>query len=74
MCNMCYIHLTPEQAASQGRLLNTSEWIDLADQAKRLGVVNLEVTGGEAATRSDFPILYEKFVKMGFLVTLRTNG
>ena len=73
-CNMCYIHLSPEQAAAHGKLLTTEQWLDLATQAKRMGVITLEITGGEALTRKDFPLLYEDFIKKGFLVTLRTNG
>ena len=73
-CNMCYIHLSPDQATTQGKLLTTEQWLDLTMQAKRMGVITLEVTGGEAMTRNDFPLLYESFIKMGFLVTLRTNG
>lgn len=73
-CNMCYIRLTPDQAAAQGRLLTTDEWLQIGEEARRMGVVSLEVTGGEPTTRKDFPILYEAFAKMGFLIKLRTNG
>ena len=73
-CNMCYIHLTPEQAKLQGKLLSTDQWLDLTSQAKKLGIITLEVTGGEATTRSDFQVLYKEFIKSGFLVTLRSNG
>lgn len=73
-CNMCYIRLEPEQAYAQGKLLSTEQWIDIAEEAKKLGTTTLEITGGEAAVRSDFPVLYEKFIKMGFVINLRTNG
>ena len=73
-CNMCYIHLSPEQAKKQGTLLSTDQWIHLAAEAKKLGTIGLEITGGEATTRSDFPILYETFVKMGYIISLRSNG
>ena len=73
-CNMCYIRLTPEEAKAQGNLLTKSQWINIAKEAKRLGTIGIEITGGEAVTRHDFPELYEAFIKMGFLVTLRTNG
>ena len=73
-CNMCYIRLTPEQAKTQGKLLNTDQWIHIAKEAKKLGAFGLEITGGEAVTRPDFPILYEKFIKLGFIVSLRSNG
>ena len=73
-CSMCYIRLDPEQAAKQGRLLTTEQWIYLAKEAKKLGTLSLEVTGGEAMTRSDFPVLYRTFIDLGFLIVLRTNG
>ena len=73
-CNMCYIHLSPEQANKQGVLLSTEQWLHLATEAKRLGVLGAEVTGGEAVTRQDFSVLYEELIRMGYLLTLRSNG
>ena len=73
-CNMCYIHLSPEQAKKQGTLLSTEQWLHIAQETKNLGTLGLEVTGGEAVTRPDFPLLYKSFIKMGYLVTLRSNG
>lgn len=73
-CNMCYIHLTQDQAKKQGPLLTTSQWINIAEETKKLGTLGVEITGGEAVTRPDFPFLYETFVKMGFLISLRSNG
>lgn len=73
-CNMCYIHLSPEEAKRQGKLLTTDQWLRIAEEAKLLGTLGLEITGGEAVTRPDFPFLYEKLIKMGFIITLRSNG
>ena len=73
-CNMCYIRLDPEQAKAQGKLLTTQQWIHLAEEARKIGTVALEMTGGEATTRNDFLELYDSFIKMGFLINLRTNG
>ena len=73
-CNMCYVRLDNEQAKGQGDLLTTEEWIQMAQEAKKMGTLSLEVTGGEAVTRPDFPILMETFVKLGFIINLRTNG
>lgn len=73
-CNMCYIRLTPDQAKEQGTLLSTNQWLDIAKEAKSLGTIGLEITGGEAVTRSDFSELYEAFIRMGFIITIRTNG
>lgn len=73
-CNMCYIRLNKKQAEAQGKLLTTEQWIHLAKEAKSLGALSMEVTGGEAMTRPDFHILYKTFIEMGFLIVLRTNG
>ena len=73
-CNMCYIHLTPRQAKAQGRLLSTDQWMRIAEDAKKMGTITLELTGGEAVTRPDFFELYRAFIRMGFLIHLRTNG
>lgn len=73
-CNMCYIRLDPEQAHTQGNLLTTEQWLQIARDAKKMGTFTLEVTGGEPTTRSDFSVLYEAFIKMGYLIHLRTNG
>ena len=73
-CNMCYIHLSPDQAKKQGESLTTEQWLHIAEEVKKLGTLGLEITGGEAVTRPDFPELYESFIKMGFLISLRSNG
>lgn len=73
-CNMCYVRLNPVQAAMQGELLSTEQWIQLAREAKSLGTLSMELTGGEALLRDDFSELYKEFIDLGFLITLRTNG
>ena len=73
-CNMCYVHLSPEEVNREGKMLTTEQWIHLAEEAKEFGALTMEITGGEAATRADFPILFKHFIKMGFLIVLRTNG
>ena len=73
-CNMCYIRLDPEAAAQQGKMLTTQQWIKLAEDAKKMGIFSLEVTGGEPTTRPDFPVLYKAFSELGYFILLRSNG
>lgn len=73
-CNMCYIRLNPRQAAKKGELLSTSQWIFLANAAKKMGALSMELTGGEALIRPDFNTLYNAFIDLGFLIILRSNG
>lgn len=73
-CNMCYVHLKPEQIPAQGRELTTDEWIRIGKEAQEAGVLELTLTGGEPFIRPDFRKLYERFHDMGFLIQIFSNG
>lgn len=72
-CRMCYVHLpnTPELV---DRELTAQQWLDLASEARDMGMMFLLLTGGEPFIRPDFPHLYTELVKMGFLVSINTNA
>lgn len=73
-CRMCYVRLTPKQMAPIGRELTATEWLDLAKQAKEEGMVFLLLTGGEPTLRDDFLEIYEGLAKMGFSISINSNG
>ena len=74
-CNMCYVHQTETQAAQGGRReLTTAEWLAIAEEARKAGMVFLLLTGGEPLLRPDFPELLHALKNMGFLVSVNSNG
>lgn len=73
-CVMCYVRLTKEQAQQQGEMLRGEDWISIARQAKEMGMLNLCLTGGEPFTHPDFWEIYAELNKMGFLLTILSNG
>ncbi len=73
-CVMCYIRLTAEEAQKQGKMLSAEEWIEIARQAKDMGTLNLALTGGEPLCHPEFWRIYEELNKMGFLITILSNG
>ncbi|MBE6924044.1 MAG: radical SAM protein [Ruminococcaceae bacterium] len=73
-CVMCYVRLEPEQAAAQGQLLEPAQWLEIAHQARKMGTLNLTLTGGEPLTHPHFWEIYEKLNQMGFLITVLSNG
>ncbi len=73
-CVMCYVHLTKEQADAQGRILTADQWLEIARQAKEMGTLNLTLTGGEPFTHPDFWKIYSSLNRMGFLITVLSNG
>ena len=73
-CVMCYVHLTREQMESQGKMLSGKQWLEIAKQAKELGTLNVCITGGEPFVHPDFWEIYSELNKMGFLISIMSNG
>lgn len=73
-CVMCYVRLTKEQAETQGKMLSADEWLEIARQAKEMGTLNLALTGGEPLSHPDFWKIYGELNKMGFLISILSNG
>ena len=73
-CVMCYVRLTKEQAKKQGELLTKEQILSVAEQAKAMGTLYLTLTGGEPFSRPDFWEIYEELNKMGFLISILSNG
>ena len=69
-CKMCYVHDCTQKADP----LTAEEWLKIAQQAKDAGTIFLLLTGGEPLLRDDFEEIYISLVKMGFLVSINTNG
>lgn len=73
-CKMCYVRLDRDGICSIGKELTAKEWISLAEEALKAGMLNLLLTGGEPLLRPDFPEIYSALSQMGFVITLYTNG
>lgn len=73
-CKMCYISRSANNRSVKSKELSTAEWIRLAEEARDAGLLYLSLTGGEVFLREDFKILYEKFINLGFVLQILTNG
>lgn len=73
-CVMCYVHLTKEKAEQQGEHLSAAEWIEIARQAKKMGTLYVTLTGGEPFVHPEFWEIYGELNKMGFLISILSNG
>ena len=71
-CRMCYIHSA--QADENDAELTAQQWIDIASQASNAGMLFLLLTGGEPLLRADFEEIYGALCKMGFFISVNTNG
>ena len=73
-CPMCYVHLKQEDIDAQGRELTAAQWIDIARQARDMGMIFVLLTGGEPFVRKDFFEIYHAMKEMGLMVSINSNG
>ncbi len=73
-CRMCFLRLSPDEMAAQGRLRTADEWLSLAGEAQKAGLLFLLLTGGEPFLFPDFAYLYRELCQMGLIITINTNG
>ena len=72
-CKMCYVH-RQDSALCKSQEKSAEWWIDLGKKAVEQGVVFLLLTGGEPLLRDDFPQIYTELAKLGFIISINTNG
>lgn len=73
-CKMCYVKLDKKHMDSIGKQVTVDEWLELAKQAKEMGVLYILLTGGEPFLHKDFKRLYIELSKMGFVIAINSNG
>lgn len=73
-CKMCYVRKSKEEVEQNGGLKTVAEWVKIAEEAKQKGLLFLLLTGGEIFTYPKFATLYEELSKMGFVISINTNG
>lgn len=61
-------------SASRKKELTTSEWIDVMQQARQMGAVQLGFSGGEPLTRPDLEELIIAAKELGFYINLITSS
>ena len=74
-CPMCYVHQTPEQLAASGKQeLTAEQWLNIAREARDMGLIFVLLTGGEPLVRKDFFEIYDGMKKLGLLLSINSNG
>lgn len=73
-CKMCYVCLSETDKDIISRELTAAEWINLAKECQKEGMLYLLLTGGEVFIRPDFREIYEELLKMGLRITIYTNA
>lgn len=74
-CKMCYVRKTQKEVDKHERpLVAIEQWVQIAKEAREQGMLFLLLTGGEPFLWPDFRQLYEELIKMGFVISINTNG
>ena len=73
-CRMCYIRTSFQEMEKQGTMLTAEEWIQIASEARDMGLLYLLLTGGEPLLYPEFDKLYSWLGESGIVVMLNTNG
>lgn len=73
-CDMCYVRLSREEMEQQGRLRTAEEWLSVAREMQKSGVLFLLLTGGEPFLYPEFRRLYLGLKELGMILTINTNG
>ena len=73
-CDMCFIRTEKRVVDRLGGLRSVDEWLDIARRFRELGTLFILLTGGEPMLYPGFKELYVELKKMGFILTINTNG
>lgn len=73
-CKMCYVRMTRKQQESIASLKTAKEWLSLGKLAREKGMLYLLLTGGEPFLRPDFKEIMQGLHKMGFVLSVNSNG
>ncbi|GAA2803361.1 pyrroloquinoline quinone biosynthesis protein PqqE [Saccharopolyspora taberi] len=78
LTHRCPLHCSycsnPVELTRRTEELGTGQWIDVLDQARELGVLQVHLSGGEPLSRRDLPELVSHAHRIGCYLNLVTSG
>lgn len=73
-CKMCYVRMSRQQQEAVSPLATAEQWLELAGQCRDAGMLYLLVTGGEPFLHPQIRQILTGLHKMGFVVSINSNG
>ena len=73
-CRMCYVRMDQKTQESIGPLHSGREWLRIAEEARQKGLLYILLTGGEPFMHPEIREILAGLHKMGFIVSINTNG
>lgn len=73
-CKMCFAKMTRQEMEAHAPMHDYKEWLEIARQASDAGSIFMLLTGGEPFLYPNLKGLYFGLKKMGYIVSINTNG
>ncbi len=73
-CRMCYVRMDKKTQESIAPLHSAKEWLSMAEEAKANGLLYILLTGGEPLMHPEFRQILSGLHRMGFIVSVNSNG
>lgn len=73
-CPMCYVHIGRAEMERRGGALTAAQWLEITGQLANMGMVSVNLSGGEPFLRPDFREIYEGICRQGIFPSIFTNG
>lgn len=73
-CRMCYVRKSRKEVETAGGEIPAEKWLSLAKECRNAGTLFLLLTGGEPFLYPGFRELYLELSRMGFMISINTNG
>lgn len=73
-CKMCYVVLTEQQQKKIGEELTAKQWLKIAEDAVKRGMIRVLITGGEPFLRKDFFEILNGVNALGVQTRVNSNA
>lgn len=73
-CPMCYVHIGRAEMERRGGALTAAQWLEITGQLAEMGMMSVNLSGGEPFLRPDFREIYEGICRQGIFPAIFTNG
>ena len=73
-CKMCYVRKNRKEVQDNVRRMELDDWLRVAKEARKEGLLYLLLTGGEPLLWPDFWTLYDELISMGVVLSINTNA
>lgn len=73
-CRMCYVRKSLAEVQAAGGYMSGEEWLEIADEFLKEGLLYPLLTGGEPLLHPDFQMIFQSMQQKGLQISVNSNG